>query len=293
MKMSNPEHPISYEDVRRLTITALFSDDLLFDRLVLKGGNAMSLVHRIGSRASLDLDFSLAGDFDDLPDVQRRIERALQGRFAPFQFVPFDLKFSPKPSHAQAGSPSRWGGYQLEFKLASESRYRSSATQLEKLRREAFVLGPKQMKVFHADFSKWEYTEGKAKAEIDDYTIYVYTPAMIALEKVRAICQQMEQYAPTGQTRRARARDFYDIFAIVHTAGFRFDAPQSLDLTRLIFAAKDVPLPLLGKIKDQKEYHRLDWPSVRGSVAGRLEEFDFYFDFVVREIEPLHALWME
>lgn len=28
-----------FEEVRRLTITALFSDDILFEQLVLKGGN--------------------------------------------------------------------------------------------------------------------------------------------------------------------------------------------------------------------------------------------------------------
>jgi len=51
---------MNFEKIRRLTITALFSDDVLFEQLVLKGGNAMSLVLGISQRASLDLDFSLA-----------------------------------------------------------------------------------------------------------------------------------------------------------------------------------------------------------------------------------------
>jgi hypothetical protein len=86
---------MNFEDVRRHTITALFSDDVLFEQLVLKGGNAMSLVHGISLRTSLDLDFSMEKDFDGLPDIQTRMERALAGRFAPFKFVPFDVKLLP------------------------------------------------------------------------------------------------------------------------------------------------------------------------------------------------------
>jgi hypothetical protein len=46
----------SFADIRKLTITALFSDDVLFEQLVLKGGNAMSLIYHISPRVSLDLD---------------------------------------------------------------------------------------------------------------------------------------------------------------------------------------------------------------------------------------------
>lgn len=49
-----------------MAITALFSNDDLLDRIVLKGGNAMSLVHGLTERSSLDLDFSMEEDFADL-----------------------------------------------------------------------------------------------------------------------------------------------------------------------------------------------------------------------------------
>jgi predicted nucleotidyltransferase component of viral defense system len=284
---------MNFEEIRRLTITALFSDDMLFEQLVLKGGNAMSLVLGISQRASLDLDFSLERDFDDLQDVQARMERALASRFAPFKFVPFDVKLLPKPSNIDESRVPWWGGYRLEFKLVDEPRYQRLKSNLEQLRREATPVGPKQLKVFTVDLSKWEYTEGKTRTEMDSYTIYVYTPAMIALEKVRALCQQMVDYPLTGRTRHPRARDFYDIYAVVTNTSFRFDAPEAVALAKEIFAAKEVPLLLLGKIKDQREFHRADWPSVQTSTSGPLEDFDFYFDFVLREIEPLHALWME
>ena len=287
------EARISFEEIRKLTITALFSDDLLYEQLVLKGGNVMSLVLGISPRASLDLDFSLEKDFENLPDIQNRMERALADRFASVGFVPLDVKLAPRPSNQSEESVSRWGGYRLEFKLIDEQGYRSAGSEKERLRREALVVGPKQMRVFTVDFSKWEYTAGKVRADLDDYAIYVYTPAMIALEKVRAICQQMDEYAATGKTKCPRARDFFDIYTIVTRTGFRFDSAETPGLTKLIFAAKEVPVSLLGKIKDQREFHRGDWPSVRGAVAQPLEEFDFYFEFVLREMEPLHALWME
>jgi hypothetical protein len=113
------------------------------------------------------------------------------------------------------------------------------------MRREAFVLGPNQQKVFTVDFSKFEYTLGKVTAELDHFTIYVYPPAMIAVEKLRALCQQMDQYEPTGRTKRPRARDFFDIYTIVTKTGFRFESPESRNLLEAIFAAKEVPIALL------------------------------------------------
>ena len=154
-------------------------------------------------------------------------------------------------------------------------------------------MGLKQQRIFSVDFSKYEYTTGKIRAELDNYTIYVYTYAMIAIEKLRALCQQMEDYAPTGKNRSPRARDFFDIFIIVTKTGFRYNSPDSLELIRMIFAAKEVPISLLDKLAGQREFHRGDWPSVRTTVAEPLEEFDFYFDFVLREIEPLHSLWIK
>jgi predicted nucleotidyltransferase component of viral defense system len=46
---------ISLEEIRRRILTALFSDDELMDTLVLKGGNALTLVHKVGLRVSVDM----------------------------------------------------------------------------------------------------------------------------------------------------------------------------------------------------------------------------------------------
>ena len=50
---------MDFAEIRRLTIIALFADDELLRLLVLKGGNALTLVYKLSSRASLDLDFSI------------------------------------------------------------------------------------------------------------------------------------------------------------------------------------------------------------------------------------------
>jgi len=284
---------VDFEEVRKLTIIALFSDDVLYELLVLKGGNAMTLVHGISPRASLDLDFSMENGFEDLPDIQRRMALALADRFATVGFVPLDVKLTERPAVRKPETATWWGGYQLDFKLIDRKRYHALGPAKDRQRRESLVIAPNQTKTFTVDFSKHEYIGAKVQTELDDYTIFVYSPAMIALEKVRAICQQMEDYAPSRRTRSARARDFFDIHSVVTKTGFRFDAPEILDLTRLVFAAKEVPLSLLGRIENQREFHRPDWPAVRGAVAAPIEDFDFYFEFVLSAIEPLHALWME
>lgn len=96
--------------IRRLVIIAVFSDDVLFNRLVLKGGNAISLVYGYGSRASLDVDFSIDGDFEDLADAARRIQVALTDRFRAAGYVLFDFTFAPRPANV-GEKDLKWGGY--------------------------------------------------------------------------------------------------------------------------------------------------------------------------------------
>ena len=72
---------MNLNDIRRLAIVALFSDDKLTEKLVLKGGNALSLVYGVSSRTSLDLDFSMESDFEDLNEAREMLFRVLRDRF--------------------------------------------------------------------------------------------------------------------------------------------------------------------------------------------------------------------
>lgn len=87
------------EKIKVWAIQAMFSDDVLLEQLVLKGGNAMALVHRISARASIDLDFSLKQDFgDDVDGVALRIVRSLEETYRANGFEVFDFKMAERPN---------------------------------------------------------------------------------------------------------------------------------------------------------------------------------------------------
>jgi hypothetical protein len=69
--------------------------------------------------------------------------------------------------------------------------------------------------------------------------------------------------------------------------------PETIELAKHIFAAKRVPLASLAQVSDQREFHGPDWPAVVAAVAENLNDFDFYFDFVVERLAILKTLWVE
>ena len=282
----------SFDHIRRTVITALFSDDVLTEYLVLKGGNALDLVYGITSRTSIDLDFSMGQDFEDSLDVQGRIFSALKDRFDALGYVVFDQKFASQPALKGPDEKPWWGGYAISFKLIEYEKFHSFKEQPGKLRVNALVIGAGERRSFKIDLSKCEYTDGKVKHQIDEFDIYVYTPMMLAAEKIRAICQQMEEYPHTGN-KHARARDFYDIYQVLKVLNIDLASEENKNIIRYMFEAKKVPLSLIGNIVREREFHRPDWQSVVDSTAGELRDFDFYFDSVIRAVERLEMFWVE
>ena len=57
--------------IRKLVIIAMFSDDTLTQKLVVKGGNALEIVHGIISRGSIDVDLERRERRAFDPDVSR------------------------------------------------------------------------------------------------------------------------------------------------------------------------------------------------------------------------------
>jgi predicted nucleotidyltransferase component of viral defense system len=280
--------PLSFAEVRRLVIIAMFADDTLMERLVLKGGNAVSLVHGIGHRSSLDIDLSLEDDFEDFEDAGRRLVHSLEDRVDSAGYRVFEAGIRPRPAN-RAGRPETWGGYTVEFKLIANDRAaRLGASEAQ--RRQALVIGPAHKRTFRVEISKYEYCAAKQETELDGYTIYVYPPAMIVVEKIRAICQQMPEYLLV-RNKRARARDFYDIHSIITERHVDLGSTHCKSLVEHVFAVKDVSLALIPRIAESRELHRPDWPAVVNSVEGSLESYDFYFDWLVAEIGKLEPLW--
>ena len=81
--------------------------------------------------------------------------------------------------------------------------------------------------------------------DLEGTTIYLYSPLMLVYEKIRASCQQLEDYKLVGN--KTRARDLYDIYKILTNpkqANLR-EAVLDQDnfyILENIFKAKDVPL---------------------------------------------------
>jgi hypothetical protein len=128
---------ISPEELRRRILIALFSDDELMNTLVLKGGNALALIYKVGSRASLDMDFSIQSAFSDVEKTRERIFEVLKREFGLIGYVVFDEKFQVKPSKRRAELPDWWGGYIVEFKLAQRALYEELHDDIGALRRRS------------------------------------------------------------------------------------------------------------------------------------------------------------
>lgn len=288
------------KEIRKLVIISLFSDDDLMDIFVLKGGNALDIAHDINSRASVDIDISIESDFsqDELETVRKKIERALKVTFREAGFEVFDINIQPQPTRQYPETKEFWGGYTLEFKIIEKEKYKIYGSDIDSLRRNATVVGDRDRRKFKVDISKFEYCKTKEEVILDGYTIYVYTPLMVVYEKLRAICQQMDEYVKmVGTHKRGRAKDFFDIYTILENTDSQIDfyAPQNLEVLKEIFKAKRVPLHLLGKIVNERESHRDSFSAVRDAVYANvdIEDYDFYFDYVVEKVKGLESLWKE
>jgi len=294
--------PLSLKEVERiktLAVTALVSDDNFMEILVLKGGNALDLIYGVSARASSDLDFSMDGDFakTELLVLPSRIQKLLEAAFKQEKHVVFDVEFSQQPDPRKNSHPDFWGGYKIVFKVISSKDFHRLEGNLEKIRNEALVVGKRGRKSFEIEISSHEYVAKKEEHQLEGYTLYVYTPEMIMIEKLRAICQQMPEYAEVVSRRREsgqRARDFFDICQIEDLFKIDLTTEENLRLVTHIFGAKKVPLDLLGKIGDYRDFHEQGFTSVVATLKSGVEvkQFDYYIDRVLKTVSLLEPLWV-
>lgn len=281
------------EKIQKIAITAMFSDDEFLEKLSLKGGNAMDLIHKISSRASIDLDFSICDDFEisNLKKIETRIHDLLITAFKEEEFVIIDFKFGKKPKTANAENEDFWGGYSISFKVIEELNYDKYSNDISSLRRRTINIGAKQKKTFKIDLSKFEYCDPREEIEFNGLTIYCYSPEMIMFEKLRALCQQTDEYKKVvkSMTKRARAKDFFDIFVIMKSRYINLNKKENIILLKKIFKAKKVPLELIQKIRNDFEFHKADFESLRDTVKSGIElkSFKYYFDYVLDKFENI------
>jgi hypothetical protein len=80
---------------------------------------------------------------------------------------------------------------------------------------------------------------------------------------------------------------------LVTTLKVDVNSPDFQKILKLVFGAKKVPLKLLGKVTEQREFHRADFRSVEATAAAgsKVYAFDEYFDFVLDLISKLKPFW--
>jgi hypothetical protein len=281
---------------KREVILALFADNALMQRLVLKGGNLLDIVYGISARPSRDIDLSICGEVEDINAFRATIEKALQNWFSPKGYTVFDVTLVEEPHDLTEDSRNFWGGYKVEFKIIDAEAYRKHSANVRKLHMAAETVIDENGKKFPIDISKHEYVDEKAAEIVDDFTVYAYSPQMFVSEKLRAICQQMPEYAKQMKKHRVpRGRDFLDIHTVIEHFSVDFSKADFHRTVQSVFGAKRVDLALLSKIPDRatREFHRPAFVSIEATVppAFELQSFDFYFDYVAKKITDLEPLW--
>lgn len=290
--------------LRTLTLIALFSDDDLMEALVLKGGNALEIGYGLISRGSIDLDFSMIRDFSEfglnnIDEVESKLQRVLSKTFIDEGYQVFDVRIKIKPRKKNPENEDFWSGYEASFKLIELEKYETYRDNPVSLAAKSVAVdeGRKNMTI---DFGRYEYCGDITTTNIEGYVIPIYTPTLIVLEKLRAICQQMSDYligiGKEPEFGRPRARDFFDIYTVLesHAVTIDFKDPDTLRHLRECFKAKRVPIRMLSKIVENREFHRQGDTKLYASVMNKKEYkgFDFYFDYVLDVLQEngLHLL---
>lgn len=282
--------------IKRLTVSALMSDDILMGILVLKGGNALNLIYDLTDRGSIDIDFSMEKDFSEVEKnrIRNQAEYLLNNEFEKEKLRAFDVRFFERPSKINDEVKSFWGGYCLEFKIISKEQFDIHSKDPDALRRNAIPIGGEGQSStrLEVDISKYEYIANKRAKDIEGATVYVYSPEMLAIEKLRALCQQIDDYKEIVHsiTRKSRARDFYDIYKLKESFSLDFRSTENIDLCKHIFDAKRVPLTYISKLTSDRELHRQSWESVVNTIGVKEtpKDFDYYFEYTLSAFNHLY-----
>lgn len=263
-----------------MVLQALFLNDILSELLVLKGGTALTFLDALGRR-SIDVDFSLfeiskqysSGELNDL------FQKALKDHFINQGLYIFYYDFEEKGKEH--------GGFQIRFKFLPYEQYQ--VLILEKNGDKKCHQGFKDLMGFDhviIQVSKNEFCKPHVRHTLDDVTVInIYTPEMIVFEKLRALCQQMDEYMPRV-CKTARSRDLFDIYILNEKYQIIDDEldESKLEILKNIFEIKKVDIRLLSMLEKYRDYHREDFKSLESTIFNtkKLGKYDFYFDYVIR-----------
>ncbi|WP_285005346.1 MULTISPECIES: nucleotidyl transferase AbiEii/AbiGii toxin family protein [Lactococcus] len=290
------------DEIRNTTLKAIFSNERLNKNLVLKGGNALKL-YGIVERESQDLDFSIKETIRFTEKEEgKEFQKSISEAFIKKGYFVNDFKFILKPKERHESLPPFWGGYKITFTLLDTSLYQDiiasqAPENMKELNRYAIPFEGDGKKI-EIDLSYDEYVENKLDYDLDGTKIYLYSPIMIVYEKIRASCQQLDEYPLT--TNKTRARDLYDIYKSLTNSKQMELREQVLSVENFyilenIFRVKEVPFSLMKKLETKKEDLKIDYEEkVLPQVSSRnQEDFEFIFDYNQKLFNDLYKKYDE
>ncbi len=294
---------LDQEDIRDTVLTSIFGNDYLYDKLTLKGGNALAL-QGVNARASQDLDFSVPHGIDlDQRTYEPIFKDSLSNGFNAKGYKVINFIFTPKPSKKNKyvqkqnslnnSSNVIWGGYHIRFGIIEHNLYNKllqSKTKNMGAHAETIAGDKKSIEI---DISKDEYTKNREKKDLNGFTIYIYTPLMIVYEKVRASCQQLPEYKVNGP--KERSRDLFDIYELTSTNSGLLEQvtnQNNIDILIQMFTIKMVDFELLTKLDSYTEQLRSDYQNnvIPQIKTAEKPSFNFLMDYSKRLFDQLYIL---
>ena len=274
------------DEIRNTILKAIYSDSDLKENLVLKGGNALKL-YNITDRSSQDLDFSIKESIRyEKENEGKKLQDLISDAFQQVGFLVVGFEFIEKPKKRKEDLPPFWGGYKISFAIVDTEKYQDKIElqdpdKMKELSKYGENLENNSKKI-EIDLSYDEYVADKKSYDLEGTTIYLYSPLMLVYEKIRASCQQLEDYKLVGN--KTRARDLYDIYKILTNpkqANLR-EAVLDQDnfyILENIFKAKDVPLELMLKLDSKESDLAEDYKTkvIPQISANEIEDFDYIF----------------
>ena len=274
------------DEMRNTILKAIYSDSDLKETLVLKGGNALKL-YNITDRSSQDLDFSIKESIRyEKENEGKKLQDLISDAFQQVGFLVVGFEFIEKPKKRNKDLPPFWGGYKISFAIVDTEKYQDKIDlqdpdKMKELSKYGENLENNSKKI-EIDLSYDEYVADKKSYDLEGTTIYLYSPLMLVYEKIRASCQQLEDYKLVGN--KTRARDLYDIYKILTNTRQTNLREAVLDqcnfyILENIFKAKDVPLELMLKLDSKKSDLAEDYKTkvIPQISTDEIEEFDYIF----------------
>lgn len=185
------------EEIIKEVIYTLYHEGVFDNKILIKGGQAIRIKENIKHRFSVDIDASVEGEIPD-PDIFFvKFKESLDKQFSKLNLAIIDFKRVKKPKNPHPDAPVFWTGWLVTFKLLDKENLKLSSE--EQSRMAIIPDGTVSPKII-VELSEYEFCGDnevmklRVDSEKDEATVYYYSTEMLVVEKIRAICQQHQDY---------------------------------------------------------------------------------------------------